>query len=39
MQPSDFVSIYCELAEIIGIENTEKVFLHFRPLNWEVGIM
>ena len=22
MQPSDFVSIYCEIAEIVGIENT-----------------
>ena len=30
MQPSDFVSIYCELAEIVGTENTYKIFEHFR---------
>ena len=30
MEPSDFVSIYCEMAEIVGIENTCKIFEHFR---------
>ena len=29
MHPSDFVSIYCELAELVGIENTYKIFEHF----------
>ena len=26
MEPSDFVSIYCEMAEIVGVENTCKIF-------------
>jgi len=30
MQPTDFVSIYCEMAEIVGTENTYKIFEHFR---------
>lgn len=30
MQPTDFVSIYSEMAEIIGTENTYKIFMHFR---------
>ena len=30
MEPSDLVSIYCEMAEIVGIENTCKLFEHFR---------
>ena len=30
MQPSDFVSIYCEMAELVGTENTYKIFEHFR---------
>lgn len=30
MQPSDFVSIYSELLELVGEENTFKIFEHFR---------
>lgn len=30
MEPSDFVSIYCEMAEIVGVENTCKLFECFR---------
>ena len=30
MQPSDFVSIYSEMAELVGIENTYKIYEHFK---------
>lgn len=30
MQPSDFVSIYSELLELVGEENTFKIFEYFR---------
>ena len=30
MQPSDFVSIYSELLELVGEEYTFKIFEHFR---------
>ena len=30
MQPSDFVSVYCEMAELVGIENTYKIYEHFK---------
>lgn len=30
MQPSDFVSVYCEIAELVGVENAVKIYEHFR---------
>jgi len=30
MQPSDLVSVYCEIAELVGVENAVKIYEHFR---------
>lgn len=30
MKPSDLVSVYGEIAEIIGVENTFKIYEHFK---------
>ena len=30
MQPSDLVSVYGEMAELVGVENAFKIYEHFK---------
>lgn len=30
MEASDFATVYCEMVEVVGVENTYKIFEHFK---------
>lgn len=30
MQPSDLTSVYKEIAEVVGVDNTFRIYEHFR---------